>query len=72
MDQYQFELRIDRKRCTFAIDYFHSNHRIWNYASFTLWIRTYFSKEKEVVLVDENDTDQKLLSSTIPVENIEK
>jgi len=52
--------------------YFHSNHRILDYANFILWIRTYFPKEKEVVLVDENDTDQKLLSSTIPVEDIEK
>ena len=33
-DRYQFELRIDRKRCTFAIEYFNSNDRIWDYASF--------------------------------------
>ena len=52
--------------------YFHSNHRLGDYASFIFWLRTFFPKEKEVVLVDENDTDQKLLSSTIPVEDIEK
>ena len=71
-DQYQFELRIDRKRCTFAIDYFNSNNRIYDYARFIAWLRMFFKKEKEVVLCDENYEDQRMLSSNISVEVIEK
>ena len=71
-DRYQFELRIDRKRCTFAIEYFNSNDRIWDYASFILWIRMYFPKEKEVVLVDENYEEQMSLSPNVSIEDIKK
>ena len=71
-DRYQFELRIDRKRCTFAIEYFNSKDRIWDYASFILWIRMYFPKEKEVVLVDENYEDQMPLSPNESIEDIKK
>ena len=71
-DCYQFELRIDRKRCTFAIEYFNSNDRICDYASFILWIRMYFPKEKEVILVDENYEDQMPLSSNVSIEDIKK
>jgi len=28
-EQYQFQLRMDRKRCTFAIEYFNSDERIY-------------------------------------------
>ena len=71
-EQYQFELRMDRKRCTLAIEYFNSNDRIWNYASFIFWIRMYFPKEKEVVLVDENYEKQILLSPNVSIEDIKK
>lgn len=71
-ERYQFELRMDRKRCTFAIEYFNSNDRVWNYASFILWIRMYFPKEKEVVLVDENYEEQILLSPNVSIEDIKK
>ena len=71
-DRYQFELRIDRKRCTFAIEYFNSKDRIRDYASFILWIRMYFLKEKEVVLVDENYEEQMSLSPNVSIEDIKK
>ena len=71
-DIYQFELRIDRKRCTFAIEYFNSNNRIYDYARLILWIRMFFPKEKEVILVDENYEEQILLLFNIAIEDIEK
>lgn len=69
-EQCQFELRMDRKRCTFAIEYFNSNHRLGDYASFILWLRTFFPKEKEVVLVDENNSELMILSSDTSIEAI--
>lgn len=71
-EQCQFALRMDRKRCTFAIEYFNSNHRLGDYASFILWLRTFFPKEKEVVLVDENNSELMILSSDISSADIEK
>lgn len=71
-ERYQFELRMDRKRCTFAIEYFNSNDRILDYACFILWIRMYFPKEKEAVLVDENYEEQMLLSPNVSIEDIKK
>ena len=68
----QFELRMDRKHCTFVIEYFNSNHRLGDYASFILWLRTFFPKEKEVVLVDENYEEQMLLSPNVSIEDIKK
>jgi putative uncharacterized protein (fragment) len=69
-EQCQFALRMDRKRCTFAIEYFNSNHRLGDYASFILWLRTFFPKEKEVVLVDENNSELMILSSDTSIEAI--
>lgn len=43
---YQFTLRIDRKRSTFAVEYFNSNNRIWDYANFIMWLSKYFDKKK--------------------------
>ena len=71
-DIYQFELRIDRKRCTFAIEYFNSNNRIYDYARLILWIRMFFPKEKEVILVDENYEEQIPLLFNIAIEDVEK
>lgn len=66
----QFALRMDRKHCTFAIEYFNSNHRLGDYASFIFWLRTFFPKEKEVVLVDENNSELMILSSDTSIEAI--
>ena len=71
-EQYQFALRMDRKHCTFAIEYFNSNHRLGDYASFILWLRTFFPKEKEVILVDENNSELMILSSDTSSADIEK
>lgn len=71
-EQCQFELRIDRKRCTFVIEYFNSNHRLGDYASFIFWLRTFFPKEKEVILVDENNSELMTLSFDISSADIEK
>ena len=61
---------MDRKHCTFVIEYFNSNHRLGDYASFILWLRTFFPKEKEVILVDENNSELMILSSDTSIEAI--
>lgn len=67
----QFELRLDRTRRTFAVEYFNSEDRIRDYANLLLWIRQYFPKEQEVVLVDENNEAPLPLSSKTATEDIE-
>lgn len=67
----QFELRLDRTRRTFAVEYFNSEDRIRDYAHLLLWIRQYFPKEQEVVLVDENNEAPMPLSSEAATEDIE-
>ena len=67
----QFELRLDRTRHTFAVEYFNSEDRIRDYANLLLWIRQYFPKEQEVVLVDENNEAPMPLSSEAATEDIE-
>lgn len=67
----QFELRLDRTRRTFAVEYFNSEDRIRDYADLLLWIRQYFPKEQEVVLVDENNEAPLPLSSETATEDIE-
>lgn len=67
----QFELRLDRTRHTFAVEYFNSEDRIRDYANLLLWIRQYFPKEQEVVLVDENNEAPLPLSSEAATEDIE-
>lgn len=67
----QFELRLDRTRRTFAVEYFNSEDRIRDYADLLLWIRQYFPKEQEVVLVDENNEASLPLSSEAATEDIE-
>ncbi|WLD86015.1 hypothetical protein QU660_05755 [Stomatobaculum sp. F0698] len=67
----QFELRLDRTRRTLAVEYFNSADRIRDYANLILWIRQYFPKEKEVVLVDENNEAQIPLSTETAIEDIE-
>lgn len=67
----QFELRLDRTRRTFAVEYFNSEDRIRDYAHLLLWIRQYFPKEQEVVLVDENNEAPMPLSTEAATEDIE-
>ena len=67
----QFELRLDRTRRTFAVEYFHSADRIRNYANFILWIRRYFPREQEVILVDENNEAPMPLFPEAATEEIE-
>ena len=67
----KFELRLDRTRRTFAVEYFNSEDRIRDYADLLLWIRQYFPKEQEVVLVDENNEAPMPLSSEAATEDIE-
>ena len=71
-EQYQFELRMDRKRCTFAIEYFNSDERIYEYARFILWLRTFFEREKEVILLDEINCNQLVLSYDKTTDDIVK
>lgn len=67
----QFEVRLDRTRRTLAVEYFYSADRIRDYANFILWIRRYFPREQEVVLVDETNAETMLLSSEATTEEIE-
>ena len=67
----QFEVRLDRTRRTLAVEYFHSADRIRDYAKFILWIRQYFPREQEVILVDENNEAPMLLSPEAATEEIE-
>lgn len=67
----QFELRLDRTRRTFAVEYFNSEDRIRDYPNLLLWIRQYFPKEQEVVLVDENNEVPLPLSSEAATEDTE-
>ena len=67
----QFEVRLDRTRRTFAVEYFHSADRIRNYANFILWIRRYFPREQEVILVDENNEAPMPLFPEAATEEIE-
>lgn len=71
MDCLQFELRLDRTRRTLAAEYFNSKNRIRDYAKMLLWIRQYFPKEQEVVLVDENNEAPMPLSPEAATEDIE-
>ena len=70
-DCLQFEVRLDRTRRTFAVEYFHSADRIRDYANFILWIRRYFPREQEVVLVDETNAETMLLSPEAAPADIE-
>ena len=67
----QFEVRLDRTRRTLAVEYFYSADRIRDYANFILWIRRYFLREQEVVLVDENNEAPMPLSPEAATEEIE-
>ena len=71
-ESYQFTLRMDRKRSTFAIEYFNSENRMRDYASFIVWLSLFLDREQELILCDENNEDTLMLSTNTSVEDIEE
>ena len=71
-ESYQFTLRMDKKRTTFAIEYFNSENRMRDYASFIVWLSLFFDQEQELILCDENNEDILMLSANTSVEDIEE
>ena len=71
-EPYQFTLRMDRKRSTFAIEYFNSENRMRDYARFIVWLSLFFDKEQELILCDENNEDTLRLSTNTDIEDIEE
>ena len=71
-EPYQFTLRMDKKRTTFAIEYFNSENRMRDYASFIVWLSLFFNQEQELILCDENNEDTLMLSANTSVEDIEE
>ena len=71
-EPYQFTLRMDRKRTTFAIEYFNSENRMKDYASFIVWLGLFLDREQELILCDENNEDTLILSTNTSVEDIEE
>ena len=71
-ESYQFTLRMDRKRSTFAIEYFNSENRMRDYASFIVWLSLFFDQEQELILCDENNEDTLMLSTNTDIEDIEE
>ena len=69
-DEYQFNLLMERNRCAFSIDYFNSDNRIYDYAKFILWLRSYFPVGKEVILCDESYNRSLVLGQGISVDKI--
>ena len=68
--QYQFELRMDRNRCTFAIEYFNSDDELYEFARFIAWLRSYFDEDKNVILLYETDCAQLDLSCDRTIDDI--
>ena len=71
-ETYQFTLRMDKKRTTFAIEYFNSENRMRDYASFIVWLSLFFDQEQELILCDENNEDTLMLFPNTSVEDIEE
>ena len=71
-ESYQFTLRMDRKRSTFAIEYFNSENRMRDYASFIVWLSLFFNQEQELILCDENNEDTLMLFPNTDIEDIEE
>ena len=71
-ETYQFTLRMDKKRTTFAIEYFNSENRMKDYASFIVWLGLFLDREQELILCDENNEDTLILSANTSVEDIEE
>ena len=71
-ETYQFTLRMDKKRTTFAIEYFNSENRMKDYAIFIVWLGLFLDREQELILCDENNEDTLILSTNTSVEDIEE
>ena len=71
-ESYQFTLRMDKKRTTFAIEYFNSENRMKDYASFIVWLSLFLDQEQELILCDENNEDTLMLFPNTSVEDIEE
>ena len=71
-ESYQFTLRMDKKRTTFAIEYFNSENRMRDYASFIVWLSLFLNQGQELILCDENNEDTLILSTNASVEDIEE
>ena len=71
-ESYQFTLRMDKKRTTFAIEYSNSENRMKDYASFIVWLGLFLDREQELILCDENNEDTLILSANTSVEDIEE
>ena len=71
-ETYQFTLRMDKKRTTFAIEYFNSENRMRDYASFIVWLSLFLNQGQELILCDENNEDTVMLSPNTSVEDIEE
>ena len=69
---YQFELKIDKNRCTFAIEYFNSDDKLYEFARFIAWLRTYFDEDKNVILLYEINCRQMDLSSDKTIDDIKR
>ena len=69
-ETYQFTLRMDKKRTTFAIEYFNSENRMRDYASFIVWLSLFLNQGQELILCDENNEDTLMLSANTSVEDI--
>ena len=71
-ETYQFTLRMDKRRTTFAIEYFNSENRMKDYASLIVWLSLFLNREQELILCDENNEDILMLSANTSVEDIEE
>lgn len=66
----EFELWINRDRSVFVIDYFNSKNRLYDYAKYIIWLRSYFSYGREVLLCDEGYNKTLVLSEGVETEDI--
>ena len=69
-DEYEFELWMLRDKSVFMINYFNSKNRLYDYAKYIIWLRSYFSYEKEVLLCDEGYNKTIVLSERVEIEDI--
>lgn len=69
-DECEFELWINRDRSVLVIDYFNSENRLYDYAKYIIWLRSYFPYEKEVLLCDEGYNKTIVLSEGVEIEDI--
>ena len=69
-DEYEFELWMLKYRSVFMIIYFNSKNRLFDYAEYIIWLRSYFPYEKEVLLCDEGYNKTIVLSEGVEIEDI--